>query len=278
MQITETTDNNAIVDLKHPDHAQHLFESLLNNRYAIIRNHSIVLEGLNHIYQQWEHFFAQSESEKEKYLYSLETDDGYVPVNIEHAKDAIKPDLKEFYQLHLDGMLHHKNACSEESKKLFLELADLGEYITKAIDDMLPTEIKANMTTSLCSAVKNSKRHCMRFIHYPPCGDSNELYRSAPHDDICLITIILPTRGEGLMMRKNDGWTQEDSVDTSLVVFNSEMLEICTHGYMKSMTHQVTTDLTENARYISRYSMPFFVHPHSATLLKSNLTSYAAVH
>lgn len=277
MQITGNINSNTIIDMKHPAHAQHLFDSLLNNRYAIIHNHPIALENLNQIYQQWENFFAQNNTEKEKYLYSIKTDDGYVPVGIERANNATNPDLKEFYQIHLDGLLNQNNPCSNEAKQLFQDLAFLGEHIIRTIDNMLPFEIKTSMTTSLWPAVKNSSRHCMRFIHYPPCNNSNELYRSAPHDDICLTTIILPTRGEGLMIKKNDGWTQEDSTDTSLIAINSEMLEICTRGYMKSMTHYVTTDLDKNAKYVPRYSMPFFVHPHATTILNQNLTSYAAV-
>jgi isopenicillin N synthase-like dioxygenase len=269
--------NNTVVDMDHPAHAQHLIESLRNNRFAIIKNHSIFLDDLSQLYQEWEIFFSKDIAEKKEYLYSMESDDGYVPSNLEHAKDTDKPDLKEFYQIHLDGLINQKTPCSEQSKKIFYELAQLGEYLIKSIDEQLPKAVKSSMLMPLWQSVKESRRHCMRFIHYPPCGDSTELYRSAPHDDICLLTIIIPTKGEGLIMKKNNGWQQENPEEKVLVVFNSEMLEMCTEGYLKSMTHQVTTDLTENARFVSRYSMPFFVHPHSNMLLNANLTSYAAV-
>lgn len=278
MELTKnTTSANDTVDMQHPDYAKQLFVSLRDNHYAIIKNHSVDLSNLNGLYQEWTDFFARSYAQKEEYLYSHETDDGYVPMNLEHAKDVAEPDLKEFYQIHLDGLLNQESACSVGIKKLFQQLALLGEFFVKTLDEMLPSKLKSSMTASLWQSTESSKRHCMRFIHYPPCGDSGELYRSAPHDDICLLTIILPARGEGLMMKKNKGWEEENAENKSLVVFNSEMLEICTNGYFKSMTHHVTTDLADNARYVSRYSMPFFVHPFSTMFLKKDLTSYAAV-
>lgn len=266
-----------VVDMKDPNFAQQLFASLRANRYAVLKNHSVELSNLNGYYEEWTDYFASSNEKKIKYLYSSETDDGYVPMNLEHAKDTIEPDLKEFYQIHLDGLLNQENACSAGVKNLFQELAILGEALVKTVDENLPKEAKNSMFAPLWQSTKGSKRHCMRFIHYPPCGDSGDLYRSAPHDDICLLTIILPARGEGLMMKKNKGWEEENAENKSLVVFNSEMLEICTNGYLKSMTHHVTTDLTDNARFVSRYSMPFFIHPHSTMFLNKELTSLAAV-
>lgn len=266
-----------VVDIKNSDYASQLFASLRANRYAILKNHSIDLSNLDALYQEWADFFVSCNAKKERYLYTSETDDGYVPMNLEHAKGTDEPDLKEFYQIHLDCLINKQNACSEGVKALFLNLAQLGEFLIKTLDETLPKEIRESMTAPLWQSTDGSKRHCMRFIHYPPCGDSGELYRSAPHDDICLLTIIVPARGEGLMMRKNKGWEEENPEKQSIVVFNSEMLEICTNGYFKSMTHHVTTDLADNARFVSRYSMPFFVHPHSTMFLNKDLTSYAAV-
>lgn len=199
-------------------------------------------------------------------------------MNLEHAKGIEKPDLKEFYQIHKESLFSQANPCSEKTRMIFQQLTKLGELFVKIIDQMLPEAVKSIMIDPLWDSTEDSQRHCMRFIHYPPCGDMGELYRSAPHDDICLLTIILPTRSEGLMMKKNHGWEDGSAQKDSLVVFNSEMLEICTSGYFKSMTHHVTTDLVENARNISRYSMPFFVHPHSGMFLEKEFTSYAAVY
>jgi isopenicillin N synthase-like dioxygenase len=277
MEPTVKIECNSIVDMRDSAHNQHLFASLRDNRFAIIKNPPVNLDDLDYLYQDWEKFFAKNIAEKEKYLYSIDNDDGYVPLNIEHARDTDKPDLKEFYQIHLDSLLHNDNPCSDRTKQKFLQIAQLGEYLIKNIDQQLPEEVRNSMSTSLSQAVEQSKRHCMRFIHYPPCDDTTDLYRSAPHDDICLLTIIFPTRGEGLIMKKNTGWQEETPNGKCLVVFNSEMLEVCTQGYFKSMTHHVTTDLVQNARSVSRYSMPFFVHPQSAMLLKESLSAGAAV-
>ncbi|HSW92736.1 MAG TPA: 2OG-Fe(II) oxygenase family protein [Gammaproteobacteria bacterium] len=277
MLTNNTANARDVIDMKHPDYMQQLFASLLSNRYFILKNHPIELSNLDILYQEWAEFFTSDNELKHSYLYSSETDDGYVPINLEHAKDINEPDLKEFYQIHFENLYKQKNACSSGSKKLFEDLATLGESLIKVIDEMLPKEIKKSMAAPLWLSTEGSKRHCMRFIHYPPCGDADNSYRSAPHDDICLLTIIIPACGEGLMMEKNKGWQKENAEMNSLVVFNSEMLEIATDGYLKSMRHHVTTDLVNNARVASRYSMPFFVHPHSNMFLNRKLTSYTAV-
>jgi isopenicillin N synthase-like dioxygenase len=265
-----------LIDFKDNLYSEKLLSSLRFNRYAILKNHSVNLDKLNLIYEEWSSFFENSVDYKQQYLYSAETDDGYVPMNLEYAKDVKKPDLKEFYQIHLDGLLNQVNPCSVETKKLFLQLTQLGESLIEILDNALPANVKNSMAAPLWASMHDSKRHCMRFIHYPPCGDLNELYRSAPHDDICLLTIILPARGEGLMIKKNNIWEKENAENTSLVVFNSEMLEICTQGYFQSMSHYVTTDQVD-AKNMSRYSMPFAVHPCSDMLLKEGLTAHNAV-
>lgn len=265
-----------IIDLKEHQFSEKLYETLRINRYAILKNHLLNLNMLDTIYEEWENFFKNNDDLKQKYLYSHETDNGYVPMNLEYAKGADNPDLKEFYQIHLEALLNQETPCSIETKKLFQQLAELGESIVKILDNGLPQHIKCSMSAPLWESTKESKQHCMRFIHYPPCGNSHEVYRSVPHDDICLLTIILPTRGEGLRMKKNDDWSDESLDNQSLVVFNSEMLEICTNGYFQSMSHQVTTDLID-AKLLSRYSMPFAVHPHSNMPLKKDLTAYQAV-
>lgn len=264
------------IDFKDHQYSEKLFASLRFNRYAVLNNHPLDLGMLNSIYEEWISFFEGSNDYKQTYLYSSETDDGYVPMNLEYAKSAKKPDLKEFYQIHLDGLLNRMNPCSVETKKLFLQLAQLGESFIKILDNALPAQLKKSMAAPLFASTSNSTRHCMRFIHYPPCKDLSEIYRSAPHDDICLLTIILPTRGEGLKVKKNNIWETANAANNSLVVFNSEMLEICTQGYFKSMSHYVTTDEVD-ALNTSRYSMPFAVHPCSDMLLKKDLTAHNAV-
>ena len=277
MKISTITESKSLVDMRDPDHKREIFLSLRDNRFVVLRSPPVNLDDLDSLYQDWKNFFSKSYEEKAKYLYSVDNDDGYIPMNTEHTRDSDKPDLKEFYQIHSERLIHGNNPCTNLTKQKFLEMAHLGEYLINAIYQQLPSKIKDLMPTPLSLSVEKSNRHCMRFIHYPPCTDSQDLYRSAPHDDICLLTIIFPTRGEGLIIKKNNGWQEETPTDDCLVVFNSEMLEICTQGYFKSMTHHVTTDLADNAKSVSRYSMPFFVHPHSTMVLKEGLTAAAAV-
>lgn len=65
---------NHIIDLNDNRCDKKIFESLRFNRYAILRNH---------------------------------------PINLKYAMGVKKPDLKEFYQIHFEGLLNQANPHPE---------------------------------------------------------------------------------------------------------------------------------------------------------------------
>ena len=101
----------------------------------------------------------------------------------------------------------------------------------------------------------------MRIIHYPPLGDEVPLgaVRSAAHEDINFITLLVTATADGLEVMDHDGsWIQVKGDASHIIVDSGDMLQNLTNGLFKSTTHRVVNPRNSNAR---RFSMPMFVHP-----------------
>jgi len=108
----------------------------------------------------------------------------------------------------------------------------------------------------------------LRVLHYPPIpGDAGpECVRSAAHEDINFITILVAAKGAGLQLLDRDGtWLPVETAQSNLIVDSGDMLQRLTNGVIPSTTHRVVNPDGPN---VSRYSMPFFMHPTSATSLE----------
>jgi len=85
--------------------------------------------------------------------------------------------------------------------------------------------------------------------------------RSAAHEDINLLTILVAARGAGLQLLDRDGsWVAVETEPGKLIVDSGDMLARLTNGVIPATTHRVVNPDGPN---VSRYSMPFFLHPHS---------------
>jgi isopenicillin N synthase-like dioxygenase len=107
----------------------------------------------------------------------------------------------------------------------------------------------------------------LRPIHYPPLakGAPANCVRSAAHEDINLITVMVGATTSGLELLDRDGkWLPVKTNETQLVVDSGDMLSRITNEIIPATTHRVVNpdDASSN-----RYSMPFFVHPNPDTVL-----------
>ncbi len=107
----------------------------------------------------------------------------------------------------------------------------------------------------------------LRVLHYPPVGDevAAGCVRSAAHEDINFLTIMVAAKGAGLELLDRDGsWLPVETDPTNLIVDSGDMLQRLTNGVIPATTHRVVNPAGPN---VSRYSMPFFMHPGSAVPL-----------
>ena len=107
----------------------------------------------------------------------------------------------------------------------------------------------------------------LRLLHYPPVPDNAEpnQVRAAAHEDINLITILVAANGGGLELLDRDGkWLPVETDPDNLIVDAGDMLARVCNDVVPATTHRVVNPSGPN---VSRYSMPFFMHPHPNAML-----------
>jgi isopenicillin N synthase-like dioxygenase len=100
----------------------------------------------------------------------------------------------------------------------------------------------------------------LRVIHYPPIEPSAaSAARSAAHQDINFITLLIQATEGGLELQAPDGdWVAIEAKPNQLIVDSCDMMANLTNGQFRSTMHRVVNppDLAKR-----RLSMPFFMHP-----------------
>jgi isopenicillin N synthase-like dioxygenase len=108
----------------------------------------------------------------------------------------------------------------------------------------------------------------LRPLHYPPIGEAHGV-RSAAHEDINLITLMIAAAEPGLEIRARDGrWLAVDVPEGHVIVNIGDMLERLTNHVLPSTSHRVVNPEGDAARR-SRYSLPFFLHPNPEFVIAS---------
>jgi isopenicillin N synthase-like dioxygenase len=152
---------------------------------------------------------------------------------------------------------------------------DLGSELLEWIEAETPMEVRQLFPLHLSSMIENSADNLLRILHYPPLDGSEETgaVRAAAHEDINLITLLPAATSPGLEVKDTWGQWHAVSTDPGMIVINSgDMLKETSRGYYPSTTHRVVNPSGPEAR-ISRYSMPFFLHPRSDALLTADRTA-----
>lgn len=237
-----------------------------------LKDHNISAAQLEDTYEQAQALFAQPEGVKRRYAAGLR---GYTPFGVEHAKDSALPDLKEFWQVGREppaGIAIDEDlppnvwpaevpGAKSAFEGLYAGLDETGRLLLRALapelgeaEDFFDEKIRYG--TSI-----------LRVLHYPPVAEDTPVgsVRSAAHEDINFITIMVPAKGAGLEIKTRDGrWLAVIAEPGELIVNSGDMLARLTNGVIASTTHRVVNPAEAGE---SRYSMPFFLHPTSATSL-----------
>lgn len=241
--------------------------------FFILKDHGVPLDLLQRAYGEAERLFALPEETKRRYAAGLR---GYTPFGVEHAKDSGHPDLKEFWQVGHDPSPDapadepfEPNVWPDEAPgvrpaftALFDALNETGVVLLRALAPRLGLaetwfDDKVRWGTSL-----------LRVLHYPPLAPDVDpgAVRSAAHEDINFLTIMVAAKGAGLELLDRDGtWLPVVTEPTNLIVDSGDMLARMTNGVIPATTHRVVNPTGPN---VSRYSMPFFMHPTLATSLE----------
>ena len=236
--------------------------------FVILRDHGISDALLDRAYDLAARLFALPDAHKRRHIAGLR---GYTPFGVEHAKNHAAPDLKEFWQIGRDVPGSREFAANNWPAELpdfrpsflalYRELDAVGALLLEALAPSL--ELPPGWFAERI-ARGNS---VLRIIHYPPLSAAIPpgSLRSAAHEDINFITIMVAARGAGLELRDADGrWHPVVADSRQLIVNTGDMLARLTNDRIGAKTHRVVNPVGLS---VSRYSMPFFMHPHDSVSL-----------
>jgi isopenicillin N synthase-like dioxygenase len=248
-----------------------LMRGLQDYGFVILKDHGVPMELLGRAYTQAEALFALPEPAKRRYAAGLR---GYTPFGTEHAKDSRHPDLKEFWQIgrdpspevadeHLPPNVWPAEVPGFEAtfRALFDALDATGRTLLRALAPRL------GLAEDHFDPLVRHGTSILRVLHYPPVADdvAPGYVRSAAHEDINFLTIMVAAKGAGLELLDRDGtWLPVETEPTNLIVDSGDMLQRLTNGVIPATTHRVVNPVGPN---VSRYSMPFFMHPSSSVPL-----------
>jgi isopenicillin N synthase-like dioxygenase len=260
-----------------------LFEGLQRYGFIILCDHPVPVALLDDAYRVSAELFALPEDLKRRYVRGPR---GYVPFRTERAKNHTAPDLKEFWQIGPEraddvprDITEPPNVWPETPARfkhvlleLFTALEQTGRIILEALTPGLglPHDFFARMV--------DRGNSVLRLLHYPPVPDDIEpgSVRAAAHEDINLLTLLVAAQGAGLELLDRDGrWLPVVTKRNNLIVDSGDMLARMTNDTIPATTHRVVNPgvgdpgvVDPSTRNVSRYSMPFFMHPNSDAVLR----------
>lgn len=262
-----------------------LLESYRGTGFVRLHGHGIHEEVIRRAQEAVRRFHELPEEAKRRYVSpSGDCQRGFTPFGTEHAKDRPdRPDLKEFDMVgpeipdsHPMRRFYPRNLWPDEVPEFqahVLALRDaledvaltFGSALSLALcqpEDWLPSLIREGDTT-------------LRPIWYPSMnacrarlGSAFEgCLRSAPHEDISMLTLLPVALGGGLEIRVRDaGWQKVGGEAGELVVNAGDILQHLTAGFIPSTTHRVVNPVGDDDAF--RIATPLFVHPVPTALLR----------
>ncbi|WP_415062340.1 isopenicillin N synthase family dioxygenase [Bdellovibrio sp.] len=254
-----------------------LFMGLKEYGFIILKDHNVKAEALHKAYELLQKFYALPTEVKKSYISpKAGFQRGYTPFGQEHAKDSPVMDLKEFWHVgrelpegHALKEVYPENVWPSEIPEfkqhfisLFSSLEEAGKVMLEALT--MPLEVDKDFFARMTQ----DGNSILRLLHYPPIpeGVDPRCVRAAAHEDINFITILPAATASGLQLKDRDGtWLDIESEPDTLIVDVGDMLARLTNDVLPSTTHRVINP--QDGKNQSRYSMPFFMHPHPQAML-----------
>ena len=245
-----------------------------------LNNHGIDAELIENAYAVFRDFFALPAADKEHYhMENRAGERGYTGFGVEQAKDYGVPDLKEFWHIGRQIQLENpypnillRNLWPAEVAEfrqpayaLYEALDNLGNRVLSAL------AVYLGLDSDWFADKTNYGNSILRTIHYPPISYEVEdgAVRSAQHEDINLIALLVGSHEEGLQVLSRGGdWIPMTTQKNTIAVSIGDMLQRLSNHVLPSTTHRVVNPPDEKAKK-SRYSIPFFLHPNPDFKIKT---------
>ena len=253
-----------------------LFTGLQECGFIILRDHSIDCTRREHAYHLLERLFALPVETKLKY----DSDDGgrrgYTAFGRENAKGNPHTDLKEFW--HVGQELTRNSAYVKDYpdnvwpaeipefeaffKSFYRDLESLGKTILEALGEAM------NLEPDFFRNIVTDGNSICRLLHYPATRhlDTQHSVRAAAHADINLLTLLVGATDSGLELLDQKGdWKPVVSSEDEIVLDTGDMMARLTNDVLPATVHRVVNPINQER---SRYSIPFFLPPHSKASLE----------
>lgn len=251
--------------------------------FALLTNHPINRNLIKESQQEWKDFF-QSE-DKYNFQYDKKRLDGYFPFGIEKSRAGKERDLKEFFYYYPWGKC--PPYLKEKTSELYNELTSVCKTLLQQAEEYLPNDIREKLSMPLVKMVEKTPRAVLRVLHYPPIEKDDEFnlaerakegaMRAIEHEDLTLISVVMPLIGSGLQLRDLVGnWHSVPSGTDNLVINIGDMLAMCSRGFYKATTHRVVNPESEEAHQ-SRYANAFFMNPRDDVQLDDKHTALSCL-
>lgn len=273
LSLRSYTDGSSLDQQKFIDN---LFTGIKDYGFIILKEHEVEQNLLNRAYELMSEFYSLPVDTKLKYAGVFGGQRGYTPFGKEHAKDSPVMDLKEFWHVGREVPEGHKfksyypdNVWPEEVTEFKKVMSEIYHSLDRAGRSMLQAlTFPLDVPIDYFDYMVQDGNSILRLLHYPPIPKDVDprCVRAAAHEDINLITILPAATASGLQLKDRDGsWLDVEGEPGSLIVDAGDMLSRATNEVIPSTTHRVIN--TPEATNTSRYSMPFFMHPHPEAIL-----------
>jgi isopenicillin N synthase-like dioxygenase len=252
-----------------------LYEGLTDCGFVVLRDHGIAKADLEKAFDLIKAFFALPVETKLKYDSGSGGARGYTAFGRENAAGNPHSDLKEFWHVGQELAptspyfgIYEPNHWPEELPEfkahmlsIYAQLEALGKSMLAALTGPL------GLAPDFFDNMVEDGNSVYRLLHYPAVEgmDTSQSMRAAPHADINLITLLLGATDSGLELLGKEGeWIPVASTSDEIVLDTGDMMSRLTNDVFPSTVHRVVNPAVQSS---SRYSMPFFLHPHSAARL-----------
>ncbi|MEM7357991.1 MAG: 2-oxoglutarate and iron-dependent oxygenase domain-containing protein [Pseudomonadota bacterium] len=239
--------------------------------FAGIQGHDIDIAVIQDAFQAAEAFFTLPLSAKQRYC---QADNaffrGYVPFGTEKAKDSPHADLKEFFHVGRESGVDNQpaphlfpNVWPDEVPEFRRAFTSIYSALDKlALQILQAVALYLQLPADYFDTKVQNGEALLRILHYPPIEDETiPNLRAAAHEDINLITLLAGSEQDGLEVLSRSGeWVPISMIEGTIICNVGDMLQRLTNHRLPSTTHRVANPQGEQAR-VSRYSIPFFVHP-----------------